>query len=409
LKLVGLFAGVGGFEQGLAAAGLSLEAVSENDPHACKVLEHRLGGVPNLGDVTQLKSLPRCDVVACGFPCQDLSPAGGMAGIGGAKSGLVSNVWRLLKGSAHQPDWLVFENVPFILSLHGGAGIALLTQQLERLKYRWAYRVVDSRAFGLAQRRRRLFVLASRCADPARLLFANRGDPREPARLTNTNCGFYWTEGNKGVGWAVDAIPPLKGTSGVSIVSPPGIWRPKQRDFVTPTIADAEALQGFKRNWTSPAELLPGGVRVRWRLVGNAVSVPVAKWLGRQFITHAEHELPEAVRLVNDAPWPTACFGERGMRFKVDGSEWPGRQTYVGLSGFLSKDAPALSLRAATGFMLRLNRSRLHVPEQFRHDLSKYCEAANAKGNGRGDEPTHGTNAGSRQRYRKGAALGAAS
>lgn len=407
MRLVGLFAGVGGLELGLSTAGLSVEAVCENDPHACKVLEHRLESVPNLGDITHLKSLPLCDVVACGFPCQDLSPAGSMAGIRGAKSGLVSNVWRLLRGSARQPDWLVFENVPFILSLHGGAGIALLTQQLERLKYRWAYRVVDSRAFGLAQRRRRLFVLASRSADPARLLFADSGSPREPARLANTNCGFYWTEGNKGVGWAVDAVPPLKGTSGVSIVSPPGIWRPKQRDFVTPTITDAEALQGFKRNWTSPAELLPGGSRVRWRLIGNAVSVPVAKWLGRQLTSQVEHDLPEALRLTDDAPWPTACFGEHGKRFKVDSSEWPGRRSYVSLSEFLSKDAPPLSLRAAAGFMLRLNRSRLQVPEQFRHDLSKYCEAAN--GHGRGDEPTDGADARSRQRDRKGATLGAAS
>ena len=332
-----------------------------------------------------------------------------MAGINGAKSGLVNNVWRLLRDAKRKPDWLLFENVPFMLSLHRGAGIEQLVEELERLKYRWAYRVVDSRAFGLAQRRRRLYVLASRLADPARLLFADGGASREPPRLDETSCGFYWTEGNRGVGWAVDGIPPLKGTSGVSIVSPPAVWRPTQRDFVTPTIADAEALQGFKRNWTIAAEDLPRGLRVRWRLIGNAVSVPVAKWLGRLLLSRAESELPAAVPLANDAPWPNACFGGHGRRFKVMASEWPGRRSYVGLSEFLSNDAPPLSTRAARGFLMRLERSRLRVPEQFRHDLRKYCEAGDVEQGGRTDESTDGADTGSRQRTRKGSALSAAS
>src|SRR5207244_3994296 len=145
------------------------------------------------------------DVVTGGFACQDLSHAGGAAGIHGEKSRLVKHVLELVRESRRRPPWLLFENVPFMLSLHNGKGMAWLTGRLEKLGYRWAYRVIDARAFGLAQRRRRLFILASRSDDPAHVLFAEPGVLREPNPTENTPHGFYWTEGNRGVGWAIDA------------------------------------------------------------------------------------------------------------------------------------------------------------------------------------------------------------
>jgi DNA (cytosine-5)-methyltransferase 1 len=285
--------------------------------------------------------------------------------------------------------------------------MAYLTAALESRGYRWAYRVIDSRAFGLAQRRRRLFILASRADDPARLLFRDEGAAREPARNTGTPCGFYWTEGNRGVGWAVDATPPLKGTSGVAIVSPPAIWRPGKGDFVTPTIQDAEALQGFRRGWTSPSGELPNGERPRWRLVGNAVSVPVAVWFGRLLndLRYADH--PPAVRLPDRHPWPAAGFGSGGMRYKVETSEWPGRKLYVGLDAFLSADAPPLSQRAAAGFLTRLEKSTLHVPPEFLHDLRTFV--AKAPDNRSSHQQKDGAHRRARQSPRKGVALGSLS
>jgi len=161
LKVVGLFAGIGGLELGLKAGGHEVKAVAENDPFACRVLTSRFPNVPNLGDVAAIRALPVCELLACGFPCQDLSPAGNGAGIHGTKSRLVREALRLLDAAKRKPPWLLFENVPFMLSLKRGAGMSYLTTELELRGYRWAYRVIDSRAFGLAQRRRRLFVLAS--------------------------------------------------------------------------------------------------------------------------------------------------------------------------------------------------------------------------------------------------------
>ena len=76
----------------------------------------------------------------------------------------------------------------------------------------------------------------------------------------------------------VNAIPTLKGGSTVGVPSPPAIWLPDGR-FVTPDIRDAERLQGFAVDWTRPAETVRRR-SFRWKLVGNAVSVPVAKWVG---------------------------------------------------------------------------------------------------------------------------------
>src|SRR5690606_16179090 len=114
-----------------------------------------------------------------------------------------------------------------------------------------------------------------------RVLFADDAVPR-PAEEWHPgrSVGFYWTEGNRGVGWAVDAVPTLKGGSALGIPSPPAVLLPSG-SVVTPSIGAVERLQGFEPGWTGPAECkVPG--RFRWRMVGNAVSVHAAAWLGRR-------------------------------------------------------------------------------------------------------------------------------
>jgi DNA (cytosine-5)-methyltransferase 1 len=375
LRIVGLFAGVAGLELGLERAGHELKAVAEVDPHAIDVLTQRFPKIRNLGNVETLKHLPPCDLLTAGFPCQDLSQAGNVAGIHGNKSGLVNYAFDLLEKMSRKPNWLLLENVPFMLSLHRGAGMSWLIGRLEKLGYRWAYRVIDARAFGLAQRRRRLFILASLTGNPAAILLSDRGTSRQPLPVENTPHGFYWTEGNRGVGWAIDAIPPLKCNSGIDIVAPPAIWIPKFRSIVIPTIEDAEALQGFPRGWTRAASVRAKGKRVRWRLVGNAVSVPVAEWLGRQLSKDCSEEFSDGAKMPPNARWPTAGYGGSGQRYMVAVSEWPGRRKYRGIMDYLSADAPALSTRATKGFLDRLLKSRLRVPHQFVADLAHHISS----------------------------------
>jgi len=106
-----------------------------------------------LRDVRDLKALPReVELIAGGFPCQDLSQAGQTLGIGGSRSGLVGEIFRLL--DRRRVPWVVLENVSFMLQLDKGSGMRTLVEAFEERGYRWAYRVVNSLSF-LPQRRER--------------------------------------------------------------------------------------------------------------------------------------------------------------------------------------------------------------------------------------------------------------
>src|SRR5207244_1119711 len=125
------------------------------------------------------------------------------------------------------PEWLCLENVPFMLQLDRGLAMRYLTSELGARGFSWAYRVVDTRAFGLPQRRKRVILLASRKHDPRAVLFAGDADRRSDPDPSTVACGFYWTEGIRGLGWAIDAIPTLKNGSTVGIPSPPAIRLPR--------------------------------------------------------------------------------------------------------------------------------------------------------------------------------------
>ncbi|MGB6052741.1 MAG: DNA cytosine methyltransferase, partial [Rhodococcus sp. (in: high G+C Gram-positive bacteria)] len=118
---------MGGLELGLAEQGWSTELLCEIDPGAGAVLGARFPDVPLHTDVTKLRALPSgTELVAAGFPCQDLSQAGRTAGITGTRSGLVDEVFRLVK-RRNGPRWLLIENVPFMLQLGRGAAMRHIT------------------------------------------------------------------------------------------------------------------------------------------------------------------------------------------------------------------------------------------------------------------------------------------
>ncbi len=119
MRTAGLFAGIGGFELGLARAGHEAELLCDILPAAKAVLVARFPGVEYRDDITRLRSLPASiDLVCAGFPCQDLSQAGRTAGLDGERSGLIGEVFRLL--SRRRVPTVLIENVPFMLQLNGG-------------------------------------------------------------------------------------------------------------------------------------------------------------------------------------------------------------------------------------------------------------------------------------------------
>ncbi len=376
LRTSALFAGIGGVELGLASSGHKAEFFCEFEPGAQAVLRERFPGVPLHGDVRTLQALPKgTELVTAGFPCQDLSQAGETRGISGERSGLVGEVFRLLRQS--DVPHLLLENVPFMLQLDQGKAMRIIATALESMGYRWAYRVLDSRAFGLPQRRQRVFLFASKVCDPSQLLFQeDEGAPEDGDHKSEGGkaCGFYWTEGVRGLGWAIDAVPTLKGGSTIGIPSPPAIWFPDGR-IAKPDLRDAERLQGFRAGWTRPAESVARATH-RWKLVGNAVSVPAARWVGK-CITRKPRSL-RGLPLPFDQyrSWPSSAFGsaEEG-RFEVLASKWPKRVQGPSLEEFLNYPPEPLSLRAVTGFIERLSRGNLRYPEEFLRALKNHQES----------------------------------
>lgn len=372
LRVAALFAGIGGIELGLHAAGHTTKVLCEWDSAAQRVLRERFPDLPLVGDVASFEALPEVDLVTAGFPCQDLSQAGRTAGIGGARSGLVEHVFRLLDEADSAPRWLLLENVSFMLALDRGQAMRWLTDQLEQRGYTWAYRVVDTRAFGLPQRRQRVLLLASRVADPRPVLLNQDHGEIEVDQRHGLACGFYWTEGVRGLGWAVDAVPTLKGGSTIGIPSPPAIWRPGTATVVTPHICDAERLQGFPAHWTAPADEIPGRRKTdRWKLVGNAVSTPVAEWVGRRLVTSEPYDSGEDRLLAASARFPSAAWGDGGERRAVDRSMWPVSYRRPHLHEFLAHELKPLSARATAGFLRRAAKGNLRIPE----DLIAECRA----------------------------------
>lgn len=370
LAVAGLFAGIGGIELGLHDAGHETALLCEWDGTARRVLEHRFPTIPLACDVAELDSIPRVDLVTAGFPCQDLSQAGRTAGIRGTRSGLVDHVFRLLDGADPGPRWLLLENVSFMLSLDRGEAMRWLTEQLEQRGYSWAYRVVDTRAFGLPQRRQRVILLASRVEDPRPLLLNHDHGEVEIGDRAGLSCGFYWTEGVRGLGWAVDAVPTLKGGSTIGIPSPPAIWHPGSGRIVTPDLRDAERLQGFEADWTVAADEVPGRRRTnRWKLVGNAVSVPVARWIGERLKGREDFDHEAGAPLPRGGRWPRAAWGHHDERRAVDVSMWPLAVPRPHLHEFLAYEPALLSARATAGFLSRAARGNLRIPEDL------ICEA----------------------------------
>jgi len=379
LSAVGLFAGIGGLEKGLSDAGHAAQLLVEILPEAQAVLGAKFPNAELKSDVTRLRSIPKTDLVAAGFPCQDLSQAGRKAGIEGSQSSLVEHVFRLCGTGKKRPDWLLLENVSYMLRLDRGTAMARLVERLEEAGFRWAYRVVDARSFGVPQRRLRVILLASPRHDPREVLFADESgttDFDDSIGTVNLGSvyGFYWTEGLRGLGWAQNALPTIKGGSRLGIPSPPAIWFPSTGHFGLPDIVDAERMQGFPADWTAPAEtFMRKGPR--WHLIGNAVCVDVARWIGERLASPGNPVLEGTPMRTGDRFPLSAAWGYKGDRFTVDLSHRPKVSTELDLRGFLSRPVKPLSLRAGQGFLDRALRGKLRFAEGFLDSLTEYLDS----------------------------------
>lgn len=139
--------------------GWTPAAFAEIDAFPSVVLAERWPGVPNLGDFTRIEAsdVGAIDVLVGGTPCQSFSIAGLRGGLADDRGNLALEFLRLAQRT--RPRWLVWENVPGVLSSNGGRDFGAILGGMVELGYGFAYRVLDAQYFGLAQRRKRVFVV----------------------------------------------------------------------------------------------------------------------------------------------------------------------------------------------------------------------------------------------------------
>lgn len=375
MRIASLFAGIGGFELGMHRAGHVTELTCDVLPAARAVLQARFPSAEYRDDILRLRSLPSAiDMLCAGFPCQDLSQAGRTAGLDGERSGLIGEVFRLL--SRRRVPTVVVENVPFMLQLNGGNAMRAIVDEFERRGYRWAYRVVDSWSFGLAQRRERVYLLASRVLDPSAVILADDVPIARPSTAIGAvPHGFYWTEGQGGLGWAVDAVPTLKNGSTIGIASPPALLMPDGR-IIKVGIRDGERLQGFETDWTVPAEAVARPA-ARWGLVGSAVSVPVAEWVGRRLCDPGRYDVQRDGHFASSGMAPRAARFDGKRRFSVDIGTDPLGVRPPSIISFMRDSEPKelLSAKATTGFLMRTRRAKLRFAPGFIEAVERHCLA----------------------------------
>ena len=253
-RIGSLFSGIGGFDLGLERAGGRVAWQCEIDKDARTVLAEHWPGVECYEDVKEIDAgAPRVDVLCGGFPCQDLSVAGNRRGLAGERSGLFFEFMRV--AGALAPRWVLVENVPGLLSSDDGGDMGTVLGTLADLGYGYAWRVLDAQFFGVAQRRRRVFIVGclGDAGSAANVLFepeSCEGHPA-PCREAGTRvaaptangvgtCGADDNQGQAGhlipIGFYPhsglqttfldDQSPPLTVGSTLGIPSPPGVAFP---------------------------------------------------------------------------------------------------------------------------------------------------------------------------------------
>ena len=145
-----LFTGIGGFDLGFELAGHESILQCENDKACREVLEYHWPEVKRHDDIRTLdgRDIAGVGIISGGFPCQDLSVAGKREGLSGSRSGLFFEMVRVVDEA--EPEYLVWENVPGLLSSGGGRDFRTVIAALTEIGYFGVWRVLDSQFFGVA-------------------------------------------------------------------------------------------------------------------------------------------------------------------------------------------------------------------------------------------------------------------
>jgi len=284
IRFASFFAGIGGFDLGFQNAGLIPAFHCEIDPHCQKVLKKHWPDVPLHGDIKTLKNyeIPKTEVWAAGWPCQDLSHANkDREGLKGGRSGLFYEFIALAKKA--QPRWLVLENVVGLLSAEEGFAFEEVINQLEEIGYMGAWFSCNTLDAGLPHHRERVFFVASNRQEAA-------------FKFISLACEYY-RDSSPGEASRENSGPSVRNgpeSESFLLVQRRGGFGYTKAKNISPTIrAQTGGHQGghSDRPILCSQKLNLGRVREangvsrgmdgrRGRLIGNAVSPKISEWIG---------------------------------------------------------------------------------------------------------------------------------
>lgn len=365
LKYISCFSGIGGLE----ASGPP-ELFCEFDSECQAVLSQLYPGVPIWPDVQTLRP-PQADVVAGGWPCQDISIAGKQVGLSGLRSSLLIDMLRVAnEAGAHS---IVAENVPNLLRMRSGREFTatLAAFQAEGFGY-VGWRMLNARDFGLPQHRTRLLIIASKERSLVKSLFRQippLAHDITDARKRNAAAGFYWTGGIHSINYSRGYVPTIKIGSALGIPSPPAVHYGDVVRIITPS--ESLSLQGFSLSHNVFAK--PSSA---YKASGNAVARPIGLWVFDGLEIHvADSDIDWVATQPTlwDDPllpvkFPTAGIYDHGELHPIAVNSNP---KATNLIDFLDIDEISrLSPRASLGLLGRLNRSGQSCPPELLAVLS---------------------------------------
>lgn len=335
--------------------GWKAKFFSEIEPFPSAVLEHHWPEIPNHGDMQQFEDWGyergAVDVLVGGTPCQSFSIAGLRGGLRDSRGNLALTYCRMV--DKLRPRWCVWENVPGVLSSHGGKDFSSIISALAELGYSLCWRVLDAQNFGVPQRRRRVFLVGCSSGDwrdPAAVLFEpgcgtrdfeTRKETREDSAETTTRCfagniesnvaatlqttmhdysradGFNTVLHSSDIAPAITSSgPPYSRTGNQRVECDALVVHGTQDPIVSNkampiqrnqgqesalhqagivrrlTPVEAERLQGFPDGYTDigwNGKATPDSHR--YKAMGNSMAVPVMRWIGKRIQARETNEL----------------------------------------------------------------------------------------------------------------------
>ena len=246
---------------------------SEIEAFPRAVLQHHYPDVPLHGDFTTIGAdqYGPIDLLVGGTPCQSFSIAGLRGGLDDDRGNLALEFLRLAQRT--RPKWLVWENVPGVLSSNGGRDFGAILGGMVELGYGFAYRVLDAQYFGVAQRRRRVFVVGclGNWRPAGAVLFEREG-------FSGNNKAVKETQK-----WIGGVFPTLTRKCCRSYREEEGYIVSANGRIRLATPLECERLQGFPDNYTLVQHRnKPAADSPRYKVIGNSMAVPVMRWIGER-------------------------------------------------------------------------------------------------------------------------------